>query len=381
MMSKMENDFTKSSANETPKRILTIDGGGIRGTIAIQFLRQIENFVCKRKDINRLSDYFHLIGGTSTGSIIAALLAVGKSVDEIEKLYLNFAETIFKRRWLGRVAGGIIAARFSKSKFRDLIGRVLGDIRLGDPKIRTGLMIVTRRVDTGSPWVVSNNPQGKFYSNVDGQFFPNQELRLDQLVLASCSAPTFFVPEKIEVGKRVDGRREIGVFVDGGCSPYNNPALLAFRLATVSGYRYNWPTGEDNLELVSVGTGRIAHRFRESKLTPAAIFGVKSLRALMDDCSNEVELMMQWLSNSATTRSIDAEVGNLSDDTLAPQPLLKYLRYNTELSAANLSSLLGEAIDERTTASLRELDRVDLIPMYVRIGKAAAAIEVSEVHF
>jgi hypothetical protein len=63
--------------NTPPKRILSLDGGGIRGILTLEFLGVIESMLRKRsgRDDFRLCDYFDLIGGTSTGSIIAAGLA------------------------------------------------------------------------------------------------------------------------------------------------------------------------------------------------------------------------------------------------------------------------------------------------------------------
>src|SRR5439155_6831089 len=79
-----------------PKRILSLDGGGIRGAVTLGFLGEIERILAGRhedldgmkKEDFRLCHYFDLIGGTSTGSIIAALLAVGGySVAEIKSKY------------------------------------------------------------------------------------------------------------------------------------------------------------------------------------------------------------------------------------------------------------------------------------------------------
>ena len=238
--------------HDKPKRILTIDGGGVRGMIAIQFLSEIEKHVCTTNDCQVLSDYFDLIGGTSTGSIIASLLSLGKSVEEIDRLYRSLTKVVFKKRWLGSLTGGNFSARFSKSAFRKLCSELIGDLTLGSEEIQTGLMIVTRRTDTGSPWVIHNNPDSKYFSCEDNSFVPNSEYRLAQVIMASCSAPTFFVSERIEIGRMPDGRTETGVFIDGACTPHNNPSLLAYRLVTVKGFGYCWPTGAENLEMVSV---------------------------------------------------------------------------------------------------------------------------------
>ena len=67
---------------EGPKRILALDGGGIRGVLTLGFLERIEQILRDRHNNPnlRLSDYFDLIGGTSTGSIIASALAIGMEV-------------------------------------------------------------------------------------------------------------------------------------------------------------------------------------------------------------------------------------------------------------------------------------------------------------
>jgi uncharacterized protein len=70
-----------------PKRILALDGGGVRGVIAVAFLERIEAVIGKQTggDI-RLCDWFDLIGGTSTGAIIAGALAFGKTTAELKDI-------------------------------------------------------------------------------------------------------------------------------------------------------------------------------------------------------------------------------------------------------------------------------------------------------
>jgi uncharacterized protein len=89
---------------KTPKKILSLDGGGIRGALTLGFLKKIEDILKAKnpdKPDYRLSDYFDLIGGTSTGSIIASLLAMGNTVDHIINLYMKLGDKIFaeKRAW------------------------------------------------------------------------------------------------------------------------------------------------------------------------------------------------------------------------------------------------------------------------------------------
>src|SRR5271156_5569539 len=80
-----------------PKRILALDGGGIRGILTLQFLKPVEALVKQRLGQDALlCDYFDLIGGTSTGSIIAAGLACGMTVAALEQLYKKIGASIFE---------------------------------------------------------------------------------------------------------------------------------------------------------------------------------------------------------------------------------------------------------------------------------------------
>jgi len=84
------------------KRILALDGGGIRGALTLGYLQRIEDILreeADNKESFRLSDYFDLIGGTSTGSIIAGCLAIGMKVEEITKLYMNLGGKIFSGKY------------------------------------------------------------------------------------------------------------------------------------------------------------------------------------------------------------------------------------------------------------------------------------------
>src|SRR5215469_1522338 len=81
-----------------PKRILALDGGGIRGILTLEYLGAMEKMLRQRsdKDDLLLCDYFDLIGGTSTGSIIAAGLACGMTVADLQQLYENIGASVFK---------------------------------------------------------------------------------------------------------------------------------------------------------------------------------------------------------------------------------------------------------------------------------------------
>ena len=81
------------------KRILSLDGGGVRGALTVGYLKKIETELRQQYGANyKLCDYYDLIGGTSTGSFIAAALAIGKDADELKELYFNLSEDVFPKK-------------------------------------------------------------------------------------------------------------------------------------------------------------------------------------------------------------------------------------------------------------------------------------------
>lgn len=87
-------------ARSGPKRLLALDGGGIRGLISIELLAEIERTLGERLGAGPgfvLADYFDYIGGTSTGGIIAALLALGLPVGQVRDFYVKQGRDMFRR--------------------------------------------------------------------------------------------------------------------------------------------------------------------------------------------------------------------------------------------------------------------------------------------
>lgn len=203
------------------KKILSLDGGGIRGALTLGFLKKIETILQEKhgKDY-LLCDHFDLIGGTSTGSIIAAALAKGKTVDEINDLYMDLGGVIFGKKrsfWRPWETMKYFKAGYNHQALEDSLKKAFGDTTLGSDQLKTGLCIVAKRADTNSAWPLINHPKGRFYNGDDAK---NKDIKLWQAIRASSAAHTYFAPQMIDVG---DGQR--AAFVDGGVSMANNPAL------------------------------------------------------------------------------------------------------------------------------------------------------------
>lgn len=355
-----------------PKRILALDGGGLKGIVSVGFLRRVEEILRNRHGNDpdfRLCHYFDLIAGTSTGAIIAAMLAKGMTVAEITGHYLTLGTEVFERSWFRK---GLVRARYDDKKLRQHLRDVLGkETLLGDESLRTGILLVTKRMDTGSPWPLGNNPRGRYFrASEDDKWVSNADYPLWQVVRASTAAPSYFNPETFTINEGTSRRKaERGEFVDGGVSPFNNPSLQAFMYATLDGYHVNWPSGADNIFLLSVGTGRSDPGRTPAKL--AASGAVKGLLSIMDDCGALVETMMQWMSASAKGREIDRELGDLRNDLIAPAPLLTYVRYNVSFKPKDVEALLP-GLPEDVVESLNRMDETKNLRTWKTIGELAA---------
>jgi len=349
-----------------PKRILALDGGGIRGVITLCMLERIES-VLQRLNGNpdlRLADYFDLIGGTSTGAIIAAGLAAGMSVAEMGVAYRELGASVLSRRSMK-----VWQSLLDEKPLREGLKSQFGDIRLGDPAIRTGLCVVAKRADTNSTWPLHNHPQGKFYAE-------NRSLLLREVVRASTAAPLFFVPEKIDVGQGIRG-----LFVDGGVSLAANPAWLLFLVATLKGYSFRWATGANRLLLVSVGTGswpwEADLRQRKGGKSWDWILNVPLM--LMKDATEQTELLLQYLSRSPTARPMDEEVGALDEDLLTGEPALSYLRYNVSLDRSTLGRLGLEKLANKLS-DIQDMSSTTTVDALTQIGNASSK-QICDDHF
>lgn len=366
------------AADGTPKRILALDGGGVRGILTIGYLERIEELLRARhggSDNFRLSHYFDLIAGTSTGAILAAGLAKGMRVSALRELYEELAGSVFKRNFFRQ---GVFRAKYSAKKLREYLRDKFNKNTMGSQSIETGLLIVAKRLDTGSNWPMSNNPGNPFFvAGPDDSFLSNEDYLLREVIRASTAAPSYFSSEYIEISR--DGDRPHGEFVDGGVSPHNNPALLALQLVTVEGFGAKWPLDPDKLLLVSVGTG--AAQPGCSKSLFAGQHAVKSLFSLMDDCAESVETILQWLSDSPTARRIDAAMNDLKPDLLAERPLLQYLRYNVSLESGWLKKNLNKVMTDHQIRKLKKMDQLQNMPLLSELGVQAASRQINNHHF
>jgi uncharacterized protein len=352
-----------------PKKLLALDGGGIRGALSIEILGALESRLRARYGRELvLADYFDYIGGTSTGAIIAAALAFGKPVSEVARKYEALGPKIFKKRFLPLQLRSLYRDGPLTEELEDFFG---ADRTLGDPELQTLLLLVLHNAVTDSPWPLSNCTRAK-YNRADRYVLPspdrNLDLPLTALVRGSTAAPVFFPPEELRVGK------SRFVFQDGGVTPYNNPALIMFLMATLPEYGLGWPVGEEALMIVSVGTGSAAAVHPNLLARTVHVgFQAKNLPSVfMNGASFGQDLICRSLGRTRVGDAIDLEFGARHDLTgVAGRNLFTYLRYNADLSAGALAAAgIG---DEKRQERIRKLDAVDCLPELRELGRRVGA--------
>jgi uncharacterized protein len=400
--------FQYTPNKQSPKKLLALDGGGIRGLISIEVLAKIERLL---RDQSRnpklvLADYFDYIAGTSTGAVIGTLLSLGKTVDDIRAIYLSMGEMMFSKsailkrfKKLANVTRYIeIATSMAVSSLRHLpllkqdwlrisyseypdepliekLQELIGgdEVDLGTPKLRTLLMLVLSNASTDSPWPVSNNPHAKY--NNPAREDCNLRIPLWQLVRASTAAPTVFPAQEIKMG-----RKEF-VFIDGGVTPYNNPAFQLFAQATLKPYKLGWPTGEKEMLLISIGTGlnpKVDLSLEKQDMNFLKLAEI-ALASQFNSAIYQQDFLCRMFGKRLAGRKLDNEVEKMID---MPSPggdkLFTYARYNIELSERVLRAV---GLDGVKAEHVEKLDSVEHMDELQQVGRRLAEREVHAAHF
>ncbi len=366
----------KRFGSERPRKLLALDGGGIRGVLSLEILAEIEKKIAAKTGIDRLGDYFDYVGGTSTGAIIAAGLSIGMTAADLLQFYREAGVSMFEKNALLQRLKSFYTDEPLKVKLQGIFRESDGtQANLASTRLHCLLLVVTRNMTTDSPWPISSNPFAKY--NDETRADCNLRIPLWQLVRASTAAPVFFPPEILNWDP--NNPNKSFVFVDGGLTPYNNPAFLLFRMATQPAYRLNWKTGEQNLLLVSVGTGAAAGV--TDAIERNLLNNMQNLTSeLMYGIQVEQDVNCRTFGRCVHGSEIDREMGNLVLPQDAPDHgrFFRYVRYNADLSQQGLDDL---GLNDIEGAEVRKMDAVEQIDNLSRIGKAVAQKEVSIDHF
>ncbi len=409
---------------QRPKRLLSIDGGGIRGLIAVEILQNIEDIICKEgTPWHCLADYFDFIGGTSTGSIIAAGLAKGMKVQEISELYHKRGEAIFtphqlddklRDQKLDELLDPVIKKfgvwwpldgwlkDLAKHKFAEwimqenknspayqlalqfLIGsfytpKILEaelkkkfpeDMTLDSDELKTLLLITTKNATNGKTFFFSNNPNSDFFQN-------NKTIPLWNIIRASAAAPTYFPPHTFSVGS------DQNEFIDGGMSMYNNPSFQLFLEAALNDYKIGWETGLDKIFMISIGTGFSSNEveFEKAKNYKIQDWGGYSVGTLMEDANLGSNTLMKLISKELDGKDND-DKPSFNNTNNGEVDWLTYRRYTISFNDRSFENLQKYGLPKDIKPeSVKPMDCVDKIKELSEIGKAVAKQQVRPEHF
>lgn len=338
------------------RRLLALDGGGIRGLITLGILEKLEAELraATGGDANfRLSDYFDFIGGTSTGAILASGLSIGKSVADLIDFYRTCGAEMFEPNALIKRAWAKFKSDPLEAKLKEVFGETTG---LGSSMVKTLLLVVMRNITTDSPWPVTNNPLAKY--NLRGRNDCNLDLPLWQLVRASTAAPVYFPPEVVQIGPREF------VFVDGGVTPYNVPAFVMYRTAVSPPYKLEWKRGERKMLIISISTGSLPRLGRTAQNPSRSIIEVAAdiSGELMNGMAYDQDINCRTVGRCVFGAPLDREVGDLVPDVPLAQDLGRdflYARYDPDLTREGLDDLGLTTIDPARVAKLDSIAAID----------------------
>jgi uncharacterized protein len=245
-------------------KILSLDGGGIRGVLSATILKEIETTL-KEKKGQKLHEYFDLIAGTSTGSILAAGIACQKDAQELINVYLEQGQDIFlesvrrqrKWRWLSQIMGTSVL--YPHERGEQGLAQVLKRNLIHEGKCPTiadikqpNLLILAYDVlSRNTTWFANDDPEEWYYKN---------KTELWKICTASASAPTFFPPYELPYNSE-----ESLPHIDGGVAA-NNPELAAIAHALSMTRSDQGKSNIDEIAVLSIGTGRTTCPYTYSQI-------------------------------------------------------------------------------------------------------------------
>ncbi|MBW1655917.1 CBASS cGAMP-activated phospholipase [Flavobacterium quisquiliarum] len=293
-------------------KILSIDGGGIRGVFPAMYLASFEEEL-QRKGVEKWQIYqnFDLICGTSTGGIMAIALALGIPAREIYDLYVNNAYDIFghKKSFVKQ----LYSASHERKTLEKLIKDKFSDYNDGkDPILKdckTNVCIPIFDLLEGKPSVLKND----YHPN----FTRDYHIPAYQAALATAAAPTYFTPYSSEYLTEQGVKKPFKNKIDGGVFA-NNPTLIGIIEAEQAFYKE-----KSNLNILSIGTGFQKFSDGAKRENWGILYWINRKRKRL------IELFMQ--AQSQEIENLVTIMQNGIDKEKATHPNFIYYRINAEL--------------------------------------------------
>lgn len=336
-------------------RILSLDGGGIRGILPGTILTYIEHQIKNRtgNPAATVGQYFDFVAGTSTGGILSLVYVCPDehggykySAEKALDLYLKQGDDIFDVSFAQKLKsmGGIRDEKYSAKEMEKALETYFGKTRLSQAL---------------KPCLISSydieKRQAKFFTSSDA-IEKKGDFEFRAVARATSAAPTYFEPAKVE-----STTKDIFPLIDGGVFA-NNPALCAYAEARTTKFsevlrdkeKPDYPTASQMI-IVSIGTGTVKKTYPYEKFKDAGILAW--IQPLID-------IMM-----SGNSETVDYQLRQIYDTLKAPNNLdyyriqpfikkadtamdnasevnLKALHQDGELSVAHFKPQLDEIVEK-----------------------------------
>jgi patatin-like phospholipase/acyl hydrolase len=321
-------------------KILSIDGGGIRGIIPAVVLAEIE-----RRTARPIAHLFDLIAGTSTGGILAIGLSIPKcpasalySAAELIDLYERQGSRIFSRSLIHRLAacGNLRHEKYTSAGIERVLMDYFGDARLRDAA--TDLLITSYEIERSFPF---------FFRSALARDRIDYDFPAREVARATSAAPTYFSPMKLLTGTFMDHY----TLIDGGVFA-NNPAACALVEAHTT-----HPEATDFL-VVSLGTGELntCLPYEQAKNWGVVQWAMPVLDVVFDGVSRSVDYQLRQILPAAEGRSkryyrfqTTLDGHNHRIDNASPENItaLKAIAYNVVMQEWEAIKELCEKLTEK----------------------------------
>ncbi|MGB3507915.1 MAG: patatin-like phospholipase family protein [Microcoleaceae cyanobacterium] len=326
-------------------KILSLDGGGIRGVITARILIEIEKQIQAQKG-QSLHEYFDLVAGTSTGSIIAAVIATGMKSSNILKLYQQEGMTIFpyQSRWSRKRLPliwkyGPSAPKFSNEGLINVLKKYLyrqdrTAIRLQEIS-EINLLIVAYNMFLESPTIFVN-----YHPEIPKQTIWYDNLPLWEICVSSSSAPTYFPAYEFKNG-------DLSLpHIDGGIAA-NNPTLAAITYAIKLGHKL------EDISIISIGTGENSQPYTYEQIVEwgLAEWAIKLINILMNSQSSSNNLVAEQIMSTANPKGylrLQFQLNNIFQEGTDERKVIN----------SYINEKVSEAIDDAREANINQLIRV-----------------------
>lgn len=286
--------------NDKKYRVLSLDGGGIKGVFSLGFLAQAENFL--KKPIN---NYFDLIVGTSTGGIIALGLGKGFTANELLEFYIKMGKSIFSGNKYWNTLKQLSISKYKNKVLKACLEEKFGDTRLGESKIR--LVIPSQNLDNGEVHLYKTAHHERLREDY--------KEKMSDIALATSAAPTFFPTFQSANGLYL---------IDGGIYANNPVSIAAVEAVGI----LNWPL--ESVHILSIGCTNepIAIQAAKRHAMGKGYWVFNSLDLIMKGQSSAAIGMAKHLTNYKVNR-IDEMVsrGKFSLDSISSIENLKGLGF------------------------------------------------------